>query len=96
MVTDATGRRVPASLAVEGQAVQLRVDDAGAAYPLTIDPWFEQAKLTASDAAANDEFGGSVAVSGDTAVVGRTARTRSRVRPMCSCARGARGPSSRS
>ncbi len=30
----------------------------------------EQAKLTASDAAANDNFGVSVAVSGDTAVIG--------------------------
>ena len=30
----------------------------------------EQAKLTASDAAANDSFGFSVSVSGDTAVVG--------------------------
>ena len=32
--------------------------------------WVEEAKLTASDAAAGDYFGGSVALSGDTAVVG--------------------------
>ena len=32
--------------------------------------WTEQAKLTASDAAAEDFFGGSVSVSGDTAVIG--------------------------
>ena len=32
--------------------------------------WTQQAKLTASDAAADDLFGYSVAVSGDTAVVG--------------------------
>jgi FG-GAP repeat/Viral BACON domain len=32
--------------------------------------WTEQAKLTASDAAAFDEFGHAVAISGDTAVVG--------------------------
>jgi uncharacterized repeat protein (TIGR01451 family) len=32
--------------------------------------WTEQAKLTASDAAANDQFGFSVAISGDTAVAG--------------------------
>jgi len=32
--------------------------------------WTEQAKLTASDAAADDEFGVSVSVSGDTAVIG--------------------------
>ena len=34
--------------------------------------WTEQAKLTASDGAANDYFGRSVAMSGDTAVVGAT------------------------
>ena len=77
VVSDAAGRRVPASLAVDGQAVQLRVDDFGAAYPLVVDPWFEQAKLTASDAAADDLFGSSVAVSGDTAVVGASATTPS-------------------
>ena len=46
------------------------MDDTGADYPLTIDPFFQQAKLTASDGAANDAFGFSVAVSGDTVVVG--------------------------
>ena len=72
-VLDAAGRRLPAWLAVEGQVVQLRIDDDGAAYPLDIDPWFQQAKLTASDAAGGDRFGVSVAVSGDTAVVGANA-----------------------
>ena len=72
-VLDAAGRRLPAWLAVEGQAVQLRIEDAGAAYPLDIDPWFQQAKLTAPDAAGGDRFGVSVAVSGDTAVVGANA-----------------------
>ena len=32
--------------------------------------WTEQAKLTASDGAANDYFGNSVAIAGDTIVVG--------------------------
>jgi hypothetical protein len=32
--------------------------------------WSQQAKLTPSDAADNDRFGGSVAISGDTVVVG--------------------------
>ena len=48
----------------------MRVDDASARYPLTIDPFVQQAKLTASDGAADDNFGFSVAVSGDTVVVG--------------------------
>jgi hypothetical protein len=45
----------------------------GAAYIYTRTglTWTEQQKLTASDAAANDEFGYSVAISGDTAFVGR-------------------------
>ena len=34
------------------------------------DMWGEVTKLTASDAAANDFFGTSVAISGDTAIVG--------------------------
>jgi hypothetical protein len=32
--------------------------------------WTQQAKLTASDAATSDQFGVSLAVSGDTAVIG--------------------------
>jgi hypothetical protein len=46
---------------------------AGAAYIFVRnddDSWSEQAKLTASDAAASDSFGISVSVSGDTAIVG--------------------------
>ena len=46
--------------------------DSGAAYIFvrSRDTWAEQAKLTASDAAAGDEFGISVSISGDTAIVG--------------------------
>jgi len=46
--------------------------DAGAAYVFvrTGASWSEQQKLTASDGAADDRFGYSVSVSGDTAVVG--------------------------
>ena len=46
--------------------------DAGSAYVFVRSggAWTQQAKLTASDAAADDQFGYSVAVAGDTAVVG--------------------------
>ncbi len=46
--------------------------NAGSAYVFTRSgtTWTEQTKLMASDAAANDNFGRSVAVSGDTLVVG--------------------------
>ena len=50
--------------------------------------WTQQAELTASDGAAGDQFGFSVSVSGNTAVVGayvkRSARMLTRVRPMSS------------
>ncbi|HEX9094372.1 MAG TPA: FG-GAP repeat protein, partial [Coriobacteriia bacterium] len=45
----------------------------GAAYVFTVSAtgvWSQQAKLTASDGAADDQFGESVSLSGDTAVVG--------------------------
>ena len=48
--------------------------NSGSAYVFTRDPdsgmWGQAAKLTASDGAADDEFGYSVAVDGDTIVVG--------------------------
>ncbi|MCH8251512.1 MAG: hypothetical protein IID36_03560, partial [Planctomycetes bacterium] len=47
-------------------------NECGSAYVYRFNgtSWVEEQKLTASDAAANDEFGRSVSVSGDTAVVG--------------------------
>ena len=46
--------------------------DQGSAYVFTRSgtTWTQQAKLTASDGAADDCFGDSVALSGDTALVG--------------------------
>ena len=68
---DAGGQELPARMAVERGKVSIRVDDRGAVYPVTIDPIVTQeVKLTASDAAAGDQFGFSVAVDGDTVVVG--------------------------
>jgi len=47
-------------------------DDAGSAYIFKRDgaSWTQQAKLTATDAAAGDSFGRSVSIAGDYAVVG--------------------------
>jgi hypothetical protein len=52
--------------------VTLQVDDRGARYPLTIDPIAQQAYLKSGNngGATDDNFGQSVAVSGDTVVVG--------------------------
>lgn len=67
---DATGRELHAWLQVKGEQLWLRVDDAGAQYPVVVDPFIQQAKLTAFDGAADDRFGTWVAISGDTIVVG--------------------------
>ena len=48
----------------------IHVNDAAAQDPITIDPFVQQAKLTASDGAADDNFGNSVSISGNTVVVG--------------------------
>jgi len=68
---DATGRVVPTTFRTTGATATIVVDDSGAQYPLLIDPTFsQQAYLKASNTGADDEFGFSVAVSGDTVVVG--------------------------
>lgn len=74
--TDAFGR----SVALEGDTaiVGAYLDDVGAnadqgsAYVFTRSgtTWTQKSKLTAADGAANDYFGFSVAVSGDTAIIG--------------------------
>ncbi len=71
VVTDARGRVLPATLTAVGRKVVLRFDAAHARYPLNVDPlvWVEQ-EVTASDGAASDIFGYSVALSGPTALVG--------------------------
>ena len=69
--SDARGRMLPARLRVAGARLLVSVDDRRARYPLTIDPFFEEAaKLTAGDGAVGDDLGCSVAVSGDTIVAG--------------------------
>jgi len=67
---DRRGRELKAWLEIQSDAVLIRVDAANAEYPVLIDPFVARAKLTASDKAASDHFGNSVASSGDTIVVG--------------------------
>lgn len=70
-VTDASGRTLPSRFEPSsGDAVWLLVDETYARYPITIDPIAQQAYLKASNTGAGDWFGYSVAVSGDTVVVG--------------------------
>jgi FG-GAP repeat len=71
VATDALGRRLPASMALQGGRVIVSVDARGARYPVSVDPIIQQqAELASKDGTTNDGFGNSVAVSGNTIVVG--------------------------
>jgi nucleoside-specific outer membrane channel protein Tsx len=72
---DATGRELRSWLEVRGERLLVRVGDAGARYPVVVDPWVQQAELTASDGVAADKFGTSVAMDGSTVVVGAPQKT---------------------
>ena len=102
VVRDGGGRELEARMAVseEGGEVWLEVDDREAVWPVTIDPTFtQQQNLEASDPAAFDLFGESVAISGETVVVGAPADDGAaglKARPMSLCAAVESGASSRS
>ena len=71
----AAGDQFGISVAISGDSVvvgSMFNESAGSAYVFvrSASSWSQQAKLTAADAAANDNFGNSVAMSGDTVVVG--------------------------
>src|SRR6056297_3559346 len=69
-VWDSTGRILPARMELNGHILSLNVEDYGAIYPVTIDPTFEQiAYVKASNTRAFENFGETVAVSGDTVIV---------------------------
>ncbi|MGA2452437.1 MAG: FG-GAP repeat protein [Solirubrobacteraceae bacterium] len=70
LATDARGRVLHSWLELAGDELLIRVDDRGASYPLQIDPFLQQAELSASDGEEGDELGLSVADSEDTIVVG--------------------------
>jgi hypothetical protein len=76
-VWDADGRRLPAWFAEQDnrsssdqqRAIRICVDERGARFPITVDPIAQQAYLKASNTNGGDSFG-TVAISGDTVVVG--------------------------
>jgi hypothetical protein len=69
---DAAGRTLPARFELAQGGVSIRVDDTGAAYPVVIDPlvWVEQTTIVPGDGMSYDSFGWSVALEGNTALVG--------------------------
>jgi len=70
VVTDARGRTLPAHVRLARGRLLIGVDDRAARYPVRVDPFVQSAELIATDRAAGDNLGASVAVSGNTIVAG--------------------------
>jgi hypothetical protein len=62
---DATGRELEARLAPGPEGVGISIDDAGAVYPLTVDPTLTGPAWTAESNQSNAYFGSCVATAGD-------------------------------
>lgn len=72
LVFDAEGKELPARMEPTEDGFLIAYHDAGATYPVTVDPLIvnPERKFNGIDGAPNDRFGISVSVSGDTVVVG--------------------------
>jgi hypothetical protein len=67
---DVSGRELESWMDVQDGNLRLRVNTAGARYPITVDPWVQAVELTNPLGSAGDYLGRSVAISGNTIVVG--------------------------
>lgn len=70
VATDAHGRTLRSWLELVRGRLLIRVEDRGAAYPVRIDPFVQQAELSDSRGTVGEELGESTAISGNTIVVG--------------------------
>lgn len=69
---DANHRSLRAWMSAEPEGIALHVDDRDATYPITIDPMYgaDATKVVSPGIEAGQQFGASVAISGDLAMVG--------------------------
>jgi PKD domain/FG-GAP repeat len=69
---DALGRSLPSRFVTHGRAISILVRDAGARYPITVDPTVQPIELVPSGGDGINAYGTSVAISrdGNTALVG--------------------------
>jgi hypothetical protein len=65
VVRDAAGARLAARFSTEGSQLRIDVEDAGATYPITIDPLFSSPSAEHSSGVTGAAFGASVAAAGD-------------------------------
>jgi len=72
LVVDAHGKELPATMRSSEAGFTLAYNDASAVYPVTVDPLIvnEEANLNRGGSFANDHIGYSVAISGNTVVIG--------------------------
>lgn len=70
LAIDSAGRELTARMTIEAGGLRIKVDENGARYPITIDPLVQQAYIKASNSREFLGFGASVAMDGDTVVVG--------------------------
>ena len=69
---DDPGKELRAWLQIRGEELLLRIDDAGARYPIVVDPFIQLAELIATDGQVSyqPKLGTSVAISGNTVAAG--------------------------
>ncbi len=63
--SDASGKQLRTWMEIQGGQLLLKVEDAGARYPIALDPFVQLAKLTPSDGVRLGFVGVSVGISGD-------------------------------
>jgi hypothetical protein len=68
--SDASGKPLRAWMEIQGGQLLLKVEDAGARYPVVVDPYVQLAKLTPSDGVHLGFFGATVAIDGNTVAIG--------------------------
>ncbi|MBN2005559.1 MAG: FG-GAP repeat protein [Anaerolineae bacterium] len=64
-VTDAAGRELPAHFELEGTGLRIKLNAAGASYPITVDPLATTPAWSAESNQANAYFGTSAGTAGD-------------------------------
>ena len=67
---DAAGVELGTRLEATSNGLSILVEDLGAQYPITIDPFIEKDYLSGSAEDPREKFGASVSISGDTVLVG--------------------------
>ncbi len=74
-VSDARGRVLPARLSLVRGGLLITVADGGAAYPLHVDPFVQKAELAGEGLTPENDYGFSVAISGETIAIGAEGQT---------------------